>query len=1058
MTLSNLRSSVSRKSMKDLSKSKITIYFGENNENLKYNQKYGDNLITTTKYNLITFFPKSLLIQFRKVANIYFLLVSILTCMSFSPKQPSSMIGTFAFVLIATMFKEAIEDYSRYIQDKQSNDKQVLKFSKGNWETVRCWTLCPGDIIKVFKEEEFTADCIIIKSSSDTGYSFIDKKNLDGETNLKEKCAIEEFKNINENAYSNIYGSLDCDKPDENISYWEGILSFNHMTIYVSLRNMILKGCILKNTDYSIGIVVYSGANTKIMKNSKSPRIKISRILLIMNNLLYSLFAFDLIICIIFSGLSTNWFINNSSDINYIYDNCDKSIQNNNPIVKFFIVFLTLFIGYSQIIPISLYVALEMVKIFQGILIYYDNEIYDIELKKPAISRTTDLIEELGQVEFIFSDKTGTLTQNNMILKQCYVNKKIYGIIREEPEDKKFTINGDPTAAKKILSLNEADKKDRESLLDFLNLLALCHSVFPEKTDRGIIYQGSSPDDIALVRGASQMGIEFISKDFNDLTIKNNITDEINVWENKVEMPFDSDRKRMSVIVKEKNSNQLMLLSKGADNVMFSDNRVNISCENLKEIDKVLNKFSKEGLRILVMAQKFLNIDYFNDWERRHNEARNKGKSLKDLYAEMEHDLNFVGCSATEDKLQDGVAETIHTLLSCNIRVWVLTGDKQDTALEIAKSCMLIDENMHVLVLSTDPENVEEKLKEVMQELNLDALEEKHIIDLNEISNYIREYLDKDLSVIIDGSTLETVLNNYELSKIFFYISVAAKSVLCCRVSPKQKAKVVNLAKQYGPWITLGIGDGANDVPMIMEAHIGIGIQGKEGTQAVRSADYAIGQFRFLEKLLLVHGRNGYTKISRFICYYFYKNIILVANEMFFALYNGFSGQIFFADYLSTMYNAFFTSWPCLFTFSLEKDHDLKMCKRFPILYKAGQLNFHFNLKMFWKYIFYAIIHSLLAFYVPLMALGGVATNDGAVLNHWQISTVSFTLVINIVTIKLLIITNFWNVINLSFSLISIGFYFTILFILSSHTFAYNFQNEVRIDKLIIIFKFIFIT
>jgi len=960
------------------------------------------------------------------------------------------MIGTFAFVLIATMFKEAAEDYSRYKQDKQSNNKIVLKYSKGNWINARCWTLISGDIINVLKEEEYCADCIIIKSSNETGYCFIDTKNLDGETNLKEKCAIEEFKNIGEKRYSQLSGSLDCDKPDENITAWEGILTYNSSTIYTSLKNMVLKGCVLKNTDFSIGIVVYTGINTKIMKNSKQARIKVSKILLTMNTLLYSLFVFDLIVCLIFAALSISWINRNANYHNYIYPDYNGNDSKNSGIVKFIVLFLTFFVGYSGIIPISLYVALEMVKILQGFLIKYDNAIYDVDLKKPAISRTTDLIEELGQVEFIFSDKTGTLTQNCMVLKKCFVNKKIYGIIKEEDEKKKFTINGDTTPAKKIMSFNESDKKDKETLLDFFNLLAICHDVFPEKTDRGIVYQGSSPDDVALVQGANQMGIEFINKDFNDLTIKNQLTNEIRVWEQKVEMPFDSDRKRMSVVVKDKNSKRLMLLSKGADNVMFSDNRVTLSPENFEEVDKILNVFSKEGLRILVMAQKFLDNDYFEDWEKRHNEARKKGQSLTNFYDEMEKNMNFVGCSAIEDKLQDGVPEAIHTLLSCNIRVWVLTGDKQDTALEIAKSCMLIDENMQVLVLSTDPDNVEEKLKEVMRELNLESLQEKEKIDLKEISTYIRENLDKDLSVIIDGATLQIVLNNDELSKIFFFIAIAAKSVVCCRVSPKQKAKVIALTKQYGPWITLGIGDGANDVPMIMEAHIGIGIQGKEGTQAVRSADYAIGQFRFLEKLLLVHGRNGYTKISRFICYYFYKNIILVVTEVFFAMSNGFSGQIFFADYLGTMFNAFFTSWPCLFTFSLERDHDLKICKKFPILYKAGQINYYFNMKEFWKYVIYAIFHSLLAFYIPMIGLENIVSSNGTVFDHWKISTVSFSLVINVVTLKLLIISNFWNIINLGSSVLSIGFYFLVLFTLCSQTFAQSFQNEVIFFKYLI--------
>lgn len=400
-----MRNSNSRKSLKELG-SKIRIYFGDKNENLSYNNRFGNNMIKTTKYNMITFVPKSLLLQFKKAANIYFLTVSILCCMSFSPKEPSSMIGTFAFVLLATMIKEAIEDYSRYSQDRLSNNKLVLKCKHGVWESVKCWTLRPGDIIKVLKEEEFTADCIIIKSSSDTGYCFIDTKNLDGETNLKEKCAIEEFKNTNESNYCDMMGSLDCDKPDENITNWEGILSYKKLTIYTSLRNMILKGCILKNTEYAVGIVVYSGTNTKIMKNSKQPRIKVSKILLTMNSLLYSLFVFDVLICIIFAALSASWYNDKASLNNYIYPNYDPNDSHNSVFVKFLILFLTFFVGYSQIIPISLYVALEIIKIIQGYIIWYDNDIYDLEIKKPAVSRTTDLIEELGQVEFIFSDKT----------------------------------------------------------------------------------------------------------------------------------------------------------------------------------------------------------------------------------------------------------------------------------------------------------------------------------------------------------------------------------------------------------------------------------------------------------------------------------------------------------------------------------------------------------------------------------------------------------------------------------------------------------------------------
>ena len=301
---------------------------------------------------------------------------------------------------------------------------------------------------------------------------------------------------------------------------------------------------------------------------------------------------------------------------------------------------------------------------------------------------------------------------------------------------------------------------------------------------------------------------------------------------------------------------------------------------------------------------------------------------------------------------------------------------------------------------------------------------------------------EQDLSIIVDGSTLEVILEDEDLSKLFFLISVAARSVVCCRVSPKQKAKVVQLARKNGKWVTLSIGDGANDVPMIMEANIGVGIQGKEGTQAVRSADYAIGQFRYLEKLLLVYGRNGYVKITKFICYYFYKNIMLVFTELALAFFNGYSGQIFFADYLGTMYNAFFTSWTCLFTFSIEREHDLNICKKFPVLYRAGPKNYYFNFKTFWAYIIYAILHSALAFYIPTVGLYDQVGSTGYTFNHWRLSTISFSVVIHIVTVKLLLISNFWNILNLFATVASLGFYYFCLFILSSETFSKSFQPE----------------
>jgi P-type E1-E2 ATPase len=155
-------------------------------------------------------------------------------------------------------------------------------------------------------------------------------------------------------------------------------------------------------------------------------------------------------------------------------------------------------------------------------------------------------------------------------------------------------------------------------------------------------------------------------------------------------------------------------------------------------------------------------------------------------------------------------------------------------------------------------------------------------------------------------------------------------------VSPKQKADIVEHYMKSEKGICISVGDGANDVPMIMQAHIGIGIRGLEGTQAVRSADFAINEFKALKKLLLVHGRWGYKRISWMICYYFYKNIVLALVEICFQPYNAFSGQILFIDWLTTLYNSVFTSYACAFTFALEQDANDVNSYKYPILYQAG--------------------------------------------------------------------------------------------------------------------------
>lgn len=442
----------------------------------------------------------------------------------------------------------------------------------------------------------------------------------------------------------------------------------------------------------------------------------------------------------------------------------------------------------------------------------------------------------------------------------------------------------------------------------------------------------------------------------------------------------------MSILVKSK-LGEIYLFSKGADEVIFSklksstSAQINIDCEesfddikfsqpkniydincpNLTKAKEINEHFAKQGYRTLILGKKKISQEYFNSWFISYNNILNdinipqaqKQNKMNDMFDLIEEGMSYVGCSAIEDKLQDGVEETIKLLKIADIKVWILTGDKIENSIEIAKSCNLIKNEKLVYFTLKNIKNFEEF------KINSKNFQ-------SEIDNYQNEKL--EYCLILDGKTLsyyEMLDENYK--KIFYKIMTQSTSAICCRLTPKQKSRIAKLLKNGVEKITLSVGDGANDVPMILEANIGIGISGMEGTQAVRSADYSISQFKFLRDLILYHGRLSYKRISHYTCYAFYKNIILVFTEIYFIIFNGFSGQIFFSDWLTNFYNIFWSSWPMVINYSMDKDIDRNLTLKYPFIYKAGPKSEYMNKKIFWSWIICAMLHGAVIFWIPMI-------------------------------------------------------------------------------------------
>jgi phospholipid-translocating ATPase len=431
-----------------------------------------------------------------------------------------------------------------------------------------------------------------------------------------------------------------------------------------------------------------------------------------------------------------------------------------------------------------------------------------------------------------------------------------------------------------------------------------------------IEYKAESPDEAALVSAAKNVGFTFVKRKGNELTVdvlgKEYVFTLLNVLE------FNSDRKRMSVILRRPYPwNDIILYCKGADNIITERLAETNQQDVVDRTHEHVDSFSNDGLRTLMLAYRILEEDEYNNWKKEMDDAstavERRAERIADIQEEIEMDLKLLGATGIEDKLQEGVPQCIEDLRRAGIKVWVLTGDKLETAINIGYASNLLDGEMQLWTLrGGDGKEIAQSMDNVLE--NLDAITKKNVEKLaNDESYSIHEN-----ALVVEGSALVSVFETSELKEKFLEIADQCKSVICCRVSPLQKAQVVELVRKYHNVVTLAVGDGANDVSMIQVANVGVGIAGHEGVQAAMAADYAIAQFRFLHKLLLVQGHWSYARISEMILTFFFKNVFWVFPALWYQIYSSWSGNIFYDYSFLQLYNIIFTLAPTVVLGMLE--------------------------------------------------------------------------------------------------------------------------------------------
>ena len=744
-----------------------------NNPPANAQNRYLDNHVSTAKYNIATFMPKFLFEQFSKYANLFFLFTAALQQIpNISPTNRYTTIGPLIIVLLVSAGKELIEDFKRKNSDKSLNHSKARVLRGSNFENVKWVNVKVGDIVRVESEEPFPADLVLLATSEPEGLCYIETANLDGETNLKIKQAIPETANlVSSSELSRLSGRVRSEQPNSSLYTYEGTLTMSagggEKELPLAPDQLLLRGATLRNTPWIHGIVVFTGHETKLMRNATATPIKRTHVERLVNIQILMLVAILIVLSIISSVGDLIVRATAHQKLAYLF------IEDTGVAKQFVSDIFTYWVLYSNLVPISLFVTIEVVKYFQALLINSDLDIYYDKTDTAAICRTSSLVEELGQIEYIFSDKTGTLTCNQMEFKQCTIGGIQYA--DEVPEDRRAT-EQNPVGIHDFrkLSQNLKTHPSRTAIHHFLALLATCHTVIPEKKDEKpgeIKYQAASPDEGALVEGAVMLGYRFTARRPRSVTIS--IEGEDYEYELLAVLEFNSTRKRMSTIFRCPDG-KVRCYCKGADTVILE--RLGKDNPITEATLQHLEEYATEGLRTLCLAMREIPEQELEQWLQIFDKANttvsgNRAEELDKAAEIIEHDFFLLGATAIEDKLQDGVPDTIHTLQEAGIKIWVLTGDRQETAINIGMSCKLISEDMTLLIVNEESSsatrsNLENKLSAIRNQA----------AGGHELET---------LALVIDGKSLTFALEK-DMEKMFLDLAIMCKAVICWYV-PKQK-------------------------------------------------------------------------------------------------------------------------------------------------------------------------------------------------------------------------------------------------------------------------------
>ncbi|KAL9596199.1 MAG: hypothetical protein Q9219_005951 [cf. Caloplaca sp. 3 TL-2023] len=773
------------------------------------------------------------------------------------------------------------------------------------------------------------------KESNGSGEAFLRTDQLDGETDWKLRLASPLTQSMDPREFARL--RVAAARPSKKVNEFIGTIEYTYqegaevngatrqegdgtkaVSAPLTIDNTAWANTVIASNVTILAVVVYTGTQTRQAMSTTPPRSKTGLLDCEINDLTKILCALTLTLSIVLVALEG-------------FENKDE--------MKWYVAITRFLILFSTIIPISLRVNLDMGKSVYAWFIERDQRIPD------TVVRTSTIPEELGRIEYLLSDKTGTLTQNEMELKKVHVGTVSYAneamdevasyvrqgfVIGASSDSLQPSSLITPSSTYRAAAASTQATRTRRDIgsrvRDLVLALALCHNVTPTTEEEDgqsfVTYQASSPDEIAIVRWTQQVGLRLIHRDRKSITLQSVDTSQIVVRVRILDVfPFTSEGKRMGIIVRffegqdsadsaTDTEGEIWFYQKGADTVMASIVAAN------DWLEEETANMAREGFRTLVVGRRRLSGQQYQEFVSKYREAslslqNRDAKMAHVVKAHLENNLELLGVTGVEDKLQKDVKPSLELLRNAGIKIWMLTGDKVETARCVAVSAKLVSRTQYIHTIT-------KLTPDTPAASALDAL------------SLLRSKPDST-ALLIDGDSLSYFLSHHRWE--FVSIAVLLPAVIACRCSPTQKADIAYLIRQFTKKRVACIGDGGNDVSMIQAADVGVGIVGKEGRQASLAADFSITNFHHLTKLLVWHGRNSYKRSAKLAQFIIHRGLIISVCQTIYSIAAHYEPNALYRDWLLVGYATVYTMAP-VFSLVLDKDVDEGLANLYPELYK----------------------------------------------------------------------------------------------------------------------------